>query len=63
MRNIDRFILHVVHSWPTRLNEALSQVQINDLVNKFKKDAEDFNIEITDDQLKKYITVFGMDFS
>ena len=58
MRNIHKFILHVVHSWPTKLNEAIGKVQMDDLINKFKKDAEDFNIEITDEQLKKYIEVF-----
>jgi hypothetical protein len=58
MRPIHKFILHVVHSWPTKLNEAIGKVQMDDLVNKFKKDAEDFNIEITDEQLKKYIEVF-----
>lgn len=41
-----------------KLFEALSQTQINDYVNKFKKDAEDFNIEVSDAQLKKYITIF-----
>ena len=58
MRNIDRFILHVVHNWPTKLNEAIGKAQMDGLINKFKKDAEDFNIEITDEQLKKYIEVF-----
>ena len=58
MRPIHKFILHVVHNWPTKLNEAIGKVQMDDLVNKFKKDAEDFNIEITDEQLKKYIEVF-----
>ena len=58
MRPIHKFILHVVYSWPTKLNEAIGKVQMDDLVNKFKKDAEDFNIEITDEQLKKYIEVF-----
>ena len=58
MRNIHKFILHVVHSWPTKLNEAIGKVQMDDLINKFKKDVEDFNIEITDEQLKKYSEVF-----
>ena len=58
MRPIHKFILHVVHNWPTKLNEAIGKVQMDDLINKFKKDAEDFNIEITDEQLKKYIEVF-----
>jgi len=51
MRPIDRFILHVVHNlFP--LNEY-SEGEIKFLMNKFKEEADDLNIQISDEQLKK----------
>jgi len=56
MRPIDRFILHVVHNlFP--LNEY-SEGEIKFLLNKFKEEAEDLNIQVSDEQLKKYIERF-----
>ena len=56
MRPIDKFILHVVHNlFP--LNEY-SQGEMNKLMAQFKEEADDLNIQITDDQLKTYITRF-----
>ena len=56
MRPIDKFILHIVHNlFP--LNEY-SQGEMNKLMTQFKDEADDLNIQITDDQLKAYITRF-----
>jgi len=56
MRAIDKFILHVVHNlFP--LNEY-SQGEMNKLMAQFKDEADDLNINISDDQLKSYITRF-----
>ena len=56
MRAIDKFILHVVHNlFP--LNEY-SQGEMNKLMAQFKDEADDLNINISDEQLKAYITRF-----
>ena len=56
MRAIDKFILHVVHNlFP--LNEY-SQGEINKLMTQFKDEADDLNINVSDEQLKAYITRF-----
>jgi len=56
MRAIDKFILHVVHNlFP--LNEY-SQGEMNKLMAQFKDEADDLNINISDEQLKSYITRF-----
>jgi hypothetical protein len=56
MRPIDKFILHVVHNlFP--LNEY-SEGELKKLMAQFKEEADDLGIEITDDQLKSYITRF-----
>jgi hypothetical protein len=56
MRAIDKFILHVVHNlFP--LNEY-SDKEVKFLMDKFKEEAEDLNIQVSDAQLKKYIERF-----
>ena len=56
MKAIDKFILHVVHNlFP--LNEY-SEGEMKRLMDQFKEEAEDLNIEISDEQLKKYIERF-----
>jgi hypothetical protein len=56
MRPIDKFILHVVHNlFP--LNEY-SDKEVKFLMDKFKEEAEDLNIQVSDAQLKKYIERF-----
>jgi len=58
MKAIDKFILHVTHNlFP--LNEY-SEGEMKNLMNKFKEEAEDLNIEISDEQLKKYIERFDV---
>jgi hypothetical protein len=56
MKAIDKFILHVVHNlFP--LNEY-SQGEMDRLMTQFKDEAEDLNIQVSDEQLKKYIERF-----
>ena len=56
MRAIDKFILHVVHNiFP--LNEY-SEGEINRLMAQFREEADDLNINISDDTLKTYIQRF-----
>ena len=59
MRPIDKFILHVVHNWKNELNEAYGKEVMNNLIKKFREEADDLNISITDEQLKKYIERFN----
>jgi hypothetical protein len=58
MRPIDKFILHVVHNLSNSLKEAYSARMVSDLLAKFKQEADDLNIDITDNQLKAYIDRF-----
>jgi len=58
MRPIDKFILHVVHNlFP--LNEY-SEGAIKQIMQQYRDEADDLNIKITDDQLKKYIERFDV---
>jgi hypothetical protein len=56
MRPIDKFILHVVHNL-VPLNEYNEGI-LNRLMNHYKEEADDLNINISDEQLKKYIERF-----
>jgi len=58
MKPIDKFILHIVHNWENGLNEAYAPSVMTKLMDKFKEEADDLNIEINDEQLKKYIERF-----
>jgi len=60
MRAIDKFILHVIHNWTNELNEAYSEKAIKTFTDKFKEEAEDLNIQISDEQLKIYIQRFDV---
>jgi len=56
MRAIDKFILHVVHNiFP--LNEY-SEGELKRLMAQFREEADDLNINISDDTLKTYINRF-----
>ena len=56
MKAIDKFILHIVHNlFP--LNEY-SEGAMKQIIQHYKDEAEDLNIQISDEQLKKYIEVF-----
>jgi len=56
--NIHKLIEYLVNNWQNNLFEALSPNVKQQLVNKFKQEADDFNIEITDKQLSDYIDFF-----
>ena len=58
MRAIDKFILHVVHNWKNELNEAYGENVIKAFIKKFSEEADDLNLSISDDQLRKYIERF-----
>jgi hypothetical protein len=60
MRPIDKFILHIIHNWENGLNEAYAPSVMTKLIDKFKEEADDLNIEINDEQLKKYIERFDV---
>jgi len=60
MRAIDKFILHVVHNWKNELNEAYSEKAIKTFTDKFREEADDLNIQISDDQLRTYIQRFDV---
>jgi len=56
MRPIHKFILHVVHNlFP--LNEY-SEGALRQIMNHYREEADDLNINISDEQLKKYIERF-----
>jgi len=55
-KNIHKFISHVVNNlFPLY---EYSEGEIKKLMDKFKQDADDYNINITDAELKKYIERF-----
>jgi len=56
MRPIDKFILHVVHNLSPLFEYDQKQTDI--LINHYKEEADDLNIQITDNQLKAYIKRF-----
>jgi hypothetical protein len=60
MRAIDKFILHVVHNWKNELNEAYSEGAIKAFIKKFSEEADDLNITVSDNQLRKYIERFDV---
>lgn len=55
-KNIHKFIIHVVNNlFPLY---EYSEGEIKKLMDKFKEEADDLNIQITDTELKKYIERF-----
>ena len=56
MRAIDKFILHVVHNLSPLFE--YDQKQMDTIINYYKQEADDLNIQITDQQLKAYIKRF-----
>lgn len=61
MTNIYTLIEHIVTNWPY-LNEAMSPKEIQRFTQKFKDEAEDFNISIPEDEIKKAIELFDSKF-
>jgi len=60
VKNIHKFIAYVVYNWGYPLNEDEIKLDRNrqKFFDKFKVDANDLNINITDEQLKTYIQRF-----
>ena len=58
MKNIYKLIEHLVNNWQSNLSEALAPRIKQQLIDKFKQEADDFNIEVTDKQLSDYIDFF-----
>ena len=58
MSNIHKLIEHLVNNWSNNLSEALAPRVKQQLMDKFKQEADDFNITIADKQLSDYIDYF-----
>lgn len=58
MKNIYILIEHLVNNWINNLSEALAPRVKQQLMDKFKQEADDFNIEIADKTLSDYIDYF-----
>lgn len=58
MKPIYRFILHVINNWDNGLNEAYAPAIKQQLFNKFRKQADKKNRNISDDTLNAYIDAF-----
>ena len=58
MKPIYRFILHVINNWDNGLNEAYAPAIRKQLFDKFKKEADRKNRNISDDTLNAYIDAF-----
>jgi hypothetical protein len=58
VKNIYKLIEHLVNNWQNNLSEALAPRVKQQLIDKFKQEADDYNIEVTDKQLSDYIDFF-----
>ena len=59
MKNTYKLIKYVIKNWPTVLNEAAySEGQFNQLFTKFKAEADAKNVNVSDEELEKYIRFF-----
>jgi hypothetical protein len=58
MSNIHKLIEHLVNNWSNNLSEALAPRVKQQLMDKFKQEADDFDIKIDDKQLSDYIDYF-----
>jgi hypothetical protein len=56
--NIHKFIAYVVYNWKDSLNEAYAPKVKIQFFNKFKEEADDLNITISDEELNSYIDRF-----
>jgi hypothetical protein len=55
---VNEFITHIVTNWPYPINEAFSQSIVNKMVQKYREEAEDFDIEVSEDKLRQLIDRF-----
>jgi dihydroneopterin aldolase len=58
VKNIYTLIEHFVNNWQNNLFEALAPRVKQQLIDKFKQEADDYDIEVTDKQLSDYIDFF-----
>lgn len=58
MSNIHKLIEHLVNNWSNNLSEALAPRVKQQLIDKFKQEADDFDVKIDDKQLSDYIDYF-----
>jgi len=58
MSNIHKLIEHLVNNWQNNLSEALAPRVKQQLIDKFKLEADDYNITISDKNLSDYIDYF-----
>ena len=58
MKNIYKLIEHLVNNWPSNLSEALAPRVKQQLMDKFKQDADDYKVKISDKNLSDYIDYF-----
>mgnify|MGYP001210287999 CR=1 FL=1 len=58
MSNIHKLIKHLVENWQNNLSEALAPRVKQQLIDKFKLEADDYNITISDKNLSDYIDYF-----
>ena len=61
MNNIHTLIEYIVNNWPS-LNEAMNPKEVQFLTQKFKDEANDFNITISDEDIKNAINTFDTKF-
>jgi len=55
---IYKLIEHTVYNLPSSMNEAYSEGTLKKFIQKFKDEAEDLNINVTDQDLENYIKNF-----
>jgi hypothetical protein len=58
MSNIHKLIEHLVNNWSNNLSEALDEKVKQQLMNKFKQQADDYDVKISDKNLSDYIDYF-----
>jgi hypothetical protein len=61
MNNTYTLIEYIVSNWPF-LNEAMNPKEVQTLTQKFKDEADDFNITISDEDIKNAINIFDTKF-
>jgi hypothetical protein len=61
MNHIHILIEHIITNWPF-LTEAMNPKEVQFLTQKFKDEAEDFNINISDEDIKNAINTFDTKF-
>jgi hypothetical protein len=58
MSNIHKLIEHLINNWSNNLSEALAPREKQRLMDKFKQQADDYDVKISDQNLSDYIDYF-----